>query len=271
MFHQLTPEDTETSKFVLSARTLQEVEDRTGKGPEELADWVGDLEQRARELEQRCQELGPLGQQIAELRKERDGLVETKASLDAAMKEEKRRLETEAMSIRDRMHWMRGEVKRLEQQFGELGKRFLERVGSVQEAEDRLATAQGPLSKVSNLGIRPERWPDIAQRLKALAVRHHLEKNEFLEEFLNFLEGYSTVLGLESVIKANNEEICRLHDVRQKLLTETVELAEDVKGLRQRKARLAASLRQMEGEVLELLQDMRKQSASILCEARERT
>ena len=51
LFHQLSPEDTETSKFVLSVQTLQKVQDRAGKRPEELADWVDELERSAGELE----------------------------------------------------------------------------------------------------------------------------------------------------------------------------------------------------------------------------
>ena len=109
---------------------------------------------------------------------------------------------------------MQAEIKRLQQLLGELGKRFLERVGSVQEAEDQLTKARQALSEVSDVGIPPERWPEMVETLKALAIRHHLEKNEFLREFLSFLKGFSTVLGLESIIKCNNEEISQLQEVR---------------------------------------------------------
>ena len=139
LYRRLAPEGMEIPEFVVAARTLQEVQDRTDKGPEELADRVCELEQRARELEHRCDELGPMRREVAERQQKCIQLVSEKRGLDAKMKEEKQGLKSQAKATREHLRWMQGEVKRMQHQIGGLGRRFLDRMGGVQETEDRFA------------------------------------------------------------------------------------------------------------------------------------
>ncbi len=69
LYRQLSPEGMETASFVRAAMTLEEVQDRTGKDPEELMVWLEELETSVSELEQQCEEMAPLAQEVTDLQR----------------------------------------------------------------------------------------------------------------------------------------------------------------------------------------------------------
>ena len=57
LYRQLAPEGIGTTNFVRAKVALKQVQDRTGRDPEELIVWLEELEANARELEQRYRDI----------------------------------------------------------------------------------------------------------------------------------------------------------------------------------------------------------------------
>ncbi len=64
LFRSMTTEGTKTEKFARAALVLLEVQESTGKEPEELEAWVGDLQAQSEALVTQCQEREPVSQQV---------------------------------------------------------------------------------------------------------------------------------------------------------------------------------------------------------------
>ncbi len=203
LYRQLAPEGMDTGNFVRASLALNQLQDRTGRNPEELMVWLEELEASAGELVQRCQEMVPLTQEVADLQHQRDRLVQEQTALTSQIQD----VEAQVDDHRERLQWLQGEVSKTEQLIGELGRRFLQREGEAQEAEHRLTQAREGLEQMAGLGLPIARLPEIAARVASAAHHQRIDPEQFLQWFFSCIQGASSLLGLDTLIKAKQEEL----------------------------------------------------------------
>ena len=203
LYRQLSPEGMETASFVRAAMTLEEVQDRTGKDPEELMVWLEELDARTRELEQQCEEMAPLAQEVTDLRRQRDSLVRERVTLNSKTEN----LDIQVEEQEQRLDWLQEEVGNTERLIEELGRRFLQREGEAQEVEHRMNEARRGLDEINRLGLSLARLPELAAQLTAAAQHQGIDSEHFLDWFIYCLQGASSLLGLDTLIKAKQEEL----------------------------------------------------------------
>ncbi len=193
----------ETAAFVRAAITLEEVQDRTGKDPEELMVWLEGLEARAWELEQQCEEMAPLAQEVTDLQRQRESLVREIVTLNSKTEN----LDFQVEEQQQHLEWLQEEVGNAERLIGEPGRRFLQREGEAQEVEHRFNEARKGLEEISRLGLPLARLPELAAHLTSAAQHQGVDSEHFLDWFITCLDGASSLLGLETLIKAKQEQL----------------------------------------------------------------
>ena len=239
------PDGMGTREFVRAASALLESQKRTGKGPEELAVWVGDLEERATALADQCRELAPLAEEVDNLRGQRDRLLQVHAARTDELQQEQQSLEQAVGSLKADRTRLESQVLESQRLAGDLGRRFLDREDELQQAGRRLAEATRAIDDLADLGLPLERLPDLAARLGCQAHRQGIGADQCWEWFLNCLEGAGSLLGLESQVKA---EIGHLRETERELLVVTKKrdaAAGGLAGLTQQSTELKAGQRAM--------------------------
>lgn len=239
------PDDMESGEFVRAAGALLESQERTGKGPEELAVWVGDLEERATALADRCQELAPLAEEVEILRGQRDRLVQENAARAGELQQEQQSLEQAVVGLKADLARLETQVLESQRLAGDLGRRFLDREDELQQVSRRLAEATRAIDELADLGLPLERLPDLAARLGCQARRQGIGADQCWEWFLSCLEGASSLLGLESQVQV---KLGQLREAEREMVVVSRKrdaAAGDLAGLTQQATELKAGQRAM--------------------------
>lgn len=186
----------ETAAFVRAAITLEEVQDRTGKDPQELMVWLEGLEHQ-------CEEMAPLAQEVTDLQRQRESLVREIVTLNSKTEN----LDFQVEEQQQHLEWLQEEVGNAERLIGELGRRFLRREGEAHELEHRFNEARKGLEEISRLGLPLARLPELAAHLTSAAQHQGVDSEHFLDWFITCLDGASSLLGLETLITAKQEQL----------------------------------------------------------------
>ena len=168
--------------------------------------WLEELEAQAEELEGQCQQMGLVAKEVTELQLKRDLLVKNNTALVSEGEE----LEIHVEELTQKLEWLQEEVGKTERLIQELGHRYLQREGEAQKVEHRLNEATRGLKEMSRLGLPVARIPELASHLTYAARSQGINPEHFLDWFLSCLQGASSLLGLESRVKAKQEELVKL-------------------------------------------------------------
>ena len=239
------PDDMESGEFVRAASALLESQERTGKGPEELAVWVGDLEERATALADRCQELAPLAEEVEILRGQRDRLVQENAARAGELQQEQQSLEQAVVGLKADRARLETQILESQRLAGDLGRRFLDREDELQQVSRPLAEATRAIDELADLGLPLKQLPDLAARLGCLARRQGIGSDQCWDWFLSCLEGASSLLGLESQVQV---KLGHLREAEREMVVVSRKrdaAAGELAGLTQQAAELKAGQRAM--------------------------
>ncbi len=261
----MTPEGRDTRQFAAAAVSLIEAKERTGKGIQELEEWVEDLQEKADALVTKCQELEPLAQQVEALRNERDSLVQENAELTKKTEQERRQAEKAILALEERRQRLESHVQESQLLIGSLGTRFLDREEELRQAETRLAEANGAIADLEAFGLPVERLPELAERLRCQARQQGVDQAHFLSWFLYSLEGAGSLLGLDSQLKATRdrlrEEQRELREVKRERDAAATEQAGLAQQIAEAKASRRATLGVWKREMSEVSETVRREIA----------
>ena len=253
--HSMTPDGMETEKFARAVLVLLEAQERTGKGPEELEEWVGELVARSEALVTQCQELEPVAQQVETFRKERDGLVQENATLTSETQRAKQEHEKVVSSFGEDLERQQTQVQNTQKLIGETSRRYLDQEEKLRQVDLRLAEATHSIGKLADLGLPMEQLPDLAARLSQQAQHQGIDVDHFLEWFYFCLDGAGSLLGLESQLKAKEEQVQEADGELLAVATQRDAAAGELRGLAQQIAEAKATQRSI---IAAWKQDMRQ-------------
>ena len=260
LYRELAPDGMETQNFVRAALALKQLQDRTGRGPEEL-------EVRATELEQQCNKMAPLAQEVTDLQQQRYSLVREIATLNSQRED----VETQVEEHRQGLEWLQEGVGNAERLIEELGRRYLQREGESQDMESRLNEARRGLDEISRLGLPLAQLPELASHLTSAARHQGVEPEQFHQWFISCLQGASSLLGLETLIKARREQLEKEERALAAIKEEMDRCGAQVEVLKRQRAKEEAAHQQLRetwhGEILSIgdtLKDAANQEAAEL-------
>ena len=206
---ELTPEGAKTQDFLAAVSTVMDVEQRTGMNPKELEETVGELEDRYHILEQSCQELEPISKEVAALTKERDCLVAERTTLELEIQERRQTWDAEIAERTEQLQKLQGQVADTEQLIGQLGGRVLDQEESLRQISCRSDRASSALKQILSLGLSENALPELATRLASAAYHHQIELAQFTGWLFTCLDQAGSLLGLESMIKRQQNELLK--------------------------------------------------------------
>ena len=207
LFRQLAPDGVATKQFVAAAMTVKGIQDRTGRGSEELEAWMNELEFQVTDLSQRRQELEPIAERVDSLIRDRDRLAEEVAQLGSDSQEAKRRLDIQIRGRHEHLKALESRIVETQRLIDQTGRRYLHQQEEARQAESRLNVATVAIEKLARLGLVLKDLPELATRLALVARHHRIDPDQFQDWLFSCLDHCSSLLGLESMIKARQEEL----------------------------------------------------------------
>jgi len=201
IFRELAPNESELKAFTHAALALQDIMKRTGLSFEALEEKAGALEKEVDRLEPVTEELRKCPQEIEELKKSKQMLV------------------NEVDRLEKRYEPLRGSVTQLERREKTLTHRVSGLEEKAQDADEKIASARRDQKALAELGISPDELPGLVNRLAGIAQRHGIGSGELRDRLLNELEVLEAGLGLESSLESKREDLdeieCAIETARQ--------------------------------------------------------
>jgi len=239
----LTPE-TDTQSFVKAALDIAALEERTGLR-------FHDLEEKAHDLEQAVADLEPLAQQVLEHREQLKELTK-----------QRQRLVDELAELEKRLQSLSPKVKDNEKRETELFHRVQELEQRAQAADERLTTARKDLRVLAELGLPLDDLSGFTQRLCGIAQRHGIDPGVLCEWLLHELEQLEKGLSLKILFRKEQQELGKTKQSQDKAQEELAALKAAIQELRQEQASLHAVIK-------EERENMSKEAQAIIRLARD--
>ena len=218
VYQNLTPEGWGTDQFARAAIKLRDVMDWADKDPEELMEWVAGLETKANELP-------ALAGEYDELKCKWNSLVVRYDQYEEEGEATKEQLAEQIEELRKRLSWLQTRVAEMEKTLDTIGRKYLNKIAAVEAQEQRMINAQEAIARLDRLGLPTEKLPEISSRLEVCAKRHGVDCDRVLEWLFTWLEGISSLMGLEALLKARREGLQKL-ETRAEAATRREETSE---------------------------------------------
>ena len=238
------PQEIDTPSFISAALALEDMRKRTGLDPDELETKVAELEKAAAGLE-------PLAQQVREHREQLKKLGE-----------QRQRLADEVTELEKHAESLGQDVKEKEKREAHLSSRVQQLEDRAQTADERLVTARKDLQALSGIGLSFEDLSGFTQRLSGIAQRHGIKPGALCKRLLHELEQLEEGLGLETLIKKEQQELTKAKESLAKEQKELAALRAAMWELRQEQTSLHAVIE-------EEREDISKEAQAIILLARD--
>jgi len=210
--------------FMRAALAFEEERRRTGLSVEELEIKVKDLEESANRLEPLAKEVANREAQLTELDAKNQTLTE------------------KVSGIENHHEILVENVRGKEQRETELSSRVIGLEGRAQRADERLAIARKDLKELSGIGMSLDNLTAFTQRLKVVAQRHGIKPEVLSSKLMDELEQLDEGLGLDTINKAKNQELCRIDSAIRKGEEKSTAISNTNEKLRQERSELKAVL-----------------------------
>jgi len=224
LYRTLTTEGTDMQSFMRVALSLEEVRKRTGLSVEEVEIKVKDLEESASRLEPLAKEVANREAQLTELDAKSQNLTEKVSGLEEHHK------------------ILIDNVREKGQREVELSNHVKDLEDRAQSADERLTTTRKDLKTLSGIGMSPDNLAAFTQRLKVVAQRHGMKPEVICSKLMDELEQLDEGLGLDTINKAKNHELCRIDSAIRKGEEESTAISNTNEKLRQERSELKAVL-----------------------------
>ena len=216
----------DAKKFVALVYSIQEVQQRSGLSLEALDNKVHELERKAADLEPISNRVKDCKKELAELSRQRDELVSTVALLEQ---------KSELLSPR---------VKDLEKREETLSRRIADMEPKAQKAETTLSALKGEMQKLKDTGFSLKELAEFNEKLQVIAQHYAIKPAELMGRLLRDLETLDKGLGLETLIKSQQQDLDKTDQalIRTKKEIETARAVVD--SIKQEKRNLEASIKE---------------------------
>jgi len=221
----------DAKEFVHLVYSIQEVQQRSGLDLESLDKKVHELERKATDLEPMSDKLRDCKQQLVELTKQREELVNAVALL-----EQKHEL-------------LSPQVKDLEKQEQTLSRRVADMEPKAQKAEATLSALKGEMQKLKDIGVTLKELAELSEKLQAIAQRHAIEPSELRSRLLYELETLDKGLTLATLIQNRQREVDKMEQAISRSKNEIETTRAVVNSLKQEKMNLEASIKETREKV----------------------
>ena len=219
------------NEFVRLVYSIQQVQQRSGLSLEALESKVHELEKKAADLEPMLDKLEDYKKQLTELARQREELASAVALL-----EQKNELLTP-------------QVKELERRGQNLSRQIGDMEPKAKKAETTLSTVKDELQKLEDIGFTFKELAKFNEKLQAIAKHHAIQPAKLTSRMLHELETIDKGLTLETLIQSRQQELDKTEQalVTTKSEVETTRVVVD--DLKQEKANLEASIKEMRERV----------------------
>ena len=172
----------EAREFIGLVRGIHAVQQRTGLSIDELANWVQEMEKKAKELEPIVKQCEALHQEIVELTEYRDGL------------------DSDIPGLQDKLELLTSRVSELEQREKNLLRRNKDMEAEAERAQSALGALKAEKKALAEVGLSLEDLADVGRMAQNIARHHGVTSADLVKKLLQWLKNLDKAMDMEKIL-----------------------------------------------------------------------